>query len=233
MTENSAMSTLSLDTVTVETGSAPTCAVVWLHGLGADGHDFEPIVPELLWDAAPAIRFVFPHAPQQAVTINAGMVMRAWYDITGLDLESRVDETGIRRSAALVREQIDALIARGIAADRIVLAGFSQGGAVALHLGLTYPTALAGIIALSTYLPLAEQLATERSPANQNTPIFWGHGTADPMVACNLGELSAARLRQWGYSVGWHDYPVGHGVSPAEIADLGRWLHDCLDRDTR
>lgn len=221
---------MKLDTVTVETGPAPSSAVIWLHGLGADGHDFEPIVPQLQWDSAAAVRYVFPHAPVQPVTINGGMQMRAWYDIVGMDLKSRVDEAGIRASASQVMELIEQQIAGGIASDRIVLAGFSQGGAVALMLGLTCPHPLAGLIALSTYLPMDEQLAQERLEVNQNTPIFWGHGNADPVVAFGLGEMSGARLRQWGYSVGWHQYPVGHGLHPQEVTDLRLWLKGCLDR---
>ncbi|MFK7957168.1 MAG: alpha/beta hydrolase [Lysobacterales bacterium] len=221
---------MNLDTVTVETGSDPSCAVIWLHGLGADGHDFEPLVPELKWQQAPPIRYVFPHAPVRSVTINGGMQMRAWYDIRGMDLNERVDEAGIRESAAQVTALINEQMAAGIASERIVLAGFSQGGAVALMLGLTCPHTLGGIVALSTYLPMDAQLAAERLPANQNTPIFWGHGNADPVVAYGLGELSSARLREWGYSLGWHEYPVGHGVHPQEVNDLKRWLQGCLDR---
>ncbi|MEM1091764.1 MAG: alpha/beta fold hydrolase [Pseudomonadota bacterium] len=221
---------MKLESVTVETGAAPTCCVIWLHGLGADGHDFEPVVPQLKWAEAPDVRYIFPHAPIQPVTINGGMQMRAWYDILGLDLESRVDEGGIRASAGQVQAILDEQIEKGISSDRIVLAGFSQGGAVALMLGLTYAKPLAGIIALSTYLPLTEQLEDERSTENANTPIFWGHGRVDPVVAYGLGEMSAARLRQWGYSVGWHDYPVAHGVHPQEISDLRDWLQSCLDR---
>lgn len=227
MAENTAM---KLETITRETGPSPSCAVIWLHGLGADGHDFEPIVPELEWDQAPAVRYIFPHAPVQPVTINGGMQMRAWYDILGMDLESRVDEGGIRASAENVQALLDQQIADGIPSDRIVLAGFSQGGAVALMLGLTYPQPLAGIMALSTYLPLHEALDSERNPANASTPIFWGHGTSDPVVAYGMGELSTRKLRSWGYSVGWHEYPVGHGVHPQEINDLKHWLKGCLDR---
>ncbi len=221
---------MNLDTVTVETGSDPSCAVIWLHGLGADGHDFEPMVPELKWQNAPSVRYVFPHAPVRSVTINGGMQMRAWYDIRGMDLQDRVDEGGIRESAAQVTELIDQQMSAGIPSERIVLAGFSQGGAVALMLGLTCPHPLAGIVALSTYLPMDAQLETERLPANQNTPIFWGHGNMDPVVAYGLGELSSARLRQWGYTLGWHEYPVGHGVHPQEVSDLKLWLQGCLSR---
>ena len=220
---------MKLDYVVKETAANPQYAVIWLHGLGADGHDFEPIVPELGWPQAPAIRYVFPHAPMQPVTLNGGMVMRAWYDILGLDLESRVDAAGISNSAAMVRTLIDDQVARGIASDRIILAGFSQGGAVARYLGLTLAEPLAGIVALSTYLPLAEQLETQRQPANQQTPIFWGHGTVDPMVGYNLGEISTQRLRQWGYPVVFKPYHVGHGVCPEEIADLRQWLMQRTD----
>ncbi|MEM9531183.1 MAG: alpha/beta hydrolase-fold protein [Pseudomonadota bacterium] len=215
---------MKLDLITVETGPEPTHAVVWLHGLGADGHDFEPVVPHLKREDMPDLRFIFPHAATRPVTINGGMVMRAWYDILGLDLNSRVDEAGIRHSAALVTEILEQQEAVGIPASRTVLAGFSQGGAVALLLGLTYAKPLAGIMALSTYLPLADKLAAERGSASQQVPIFWGHGTADPVVAHQLGAQSAQQLRDWGYAVGWHEYQVAHGVHPDEIADIGRWL---------
>lgn len=223
---------MKLDTLTTETGDDPKFAVIWLHGLGADGHDFEPIVPELSWPDAPAIRYVFPHAPMQPVTLNGGMVMRAWYDILGLDLESRVDESGIRRSAQAVQALIENQVAAGIDYHRIVLAGFSQGGAVALFLGLTLAQKLAGVIALSTYLPLARQLETERDLVNQQTPVFWGHGTSDPMVGHSLGEMSVRQLRQWGYPVSMKSYPVGHGVCPEEIADLRQWLMERTALDT-
>lgn len=213
-----------LPTVERETGTDPTHSVIWLHGLGADGNDFAPIVPELVSPQWPALRFVFPHAPVRPVTINGGMPMRAWYDILGFDLLSRQDATGMRVSV----EAVEALIAReherGVPGERIVLAGFSQGGAIALAAGLRHAQRLAGIVALSTYLPLADTLAAERSPANAQVPIFWGHGTMDPVVALQRGLDSRAALEALGYAVDWHTYPMPHSVCAEEIADLRRWF---------
>jgi phospholipase/carboxylesterase len=213
-----------LPTVELETGDAPTHTILWLHGLGADGHDFEPIVPELVASHWPPLRFVFPHAPVRPVTVNGGAPMRAWYDIKGTAIADKQDAVGIRESIAAV----DTLIARegerGVPAQRIVLAGFSQGGAIALAAGLRHPQPLAGIVALSTYLPLHEQTADERSPVSTATPIFQAHGSADPAVPLALGVLSRDWLRMHGYNVDWHEYPMGHQVSAAEIADLRTWL---------
>ncbi|MDJ0653381.1 MAG: carboxylesterase [Xanthomonadales bacterium] len=217
-----------MDAIQLDTGPSPTAAVVWLHGLGADGHDFEPVVPQLHWDHAPPMRFIFPHAPHQPVTINAGMVMRAWYDIPSLDFEKRVDEEGIRRSAESVEGLLDQLQRDGIPSHRTVLAGFSQGGAVALHLGLRRSEALAGIIALSCAMPLPQALATERSEASRATPVWVGHGQFDDVVPVGLGELSAGRLNDWGYRVTWHQYPVAHGVTPEEVADIRGFLMEIL-----
>jgi phospholipase/carboxylesterase len=217
-----------LPTVENETAANPTYSVIWLHGLGADGHDFAPIVPELVSSQWPALRFVFPHAPVQPVTVNGGMPMRAWYDIYGFDLVSRQDEAGMRASIA----QVEALIAReqerGVPSERILLVGFSQGGAIALAAGLRHAQKLAGIIALSTYLPLADSLATERSAANAAVPIFWGHGTLDPVVVLQRGLDSRAALEALGYHVQWHTYPMPHAVCPDEIADLRRWIGERL-----
>jgi len=217
-----------LETVELTTGPAPSAAVIWLHGLGADGHDFEPIVPHLLWAGAPDIRFVFPHAPVRPVTINGGMHMRAWYDIVDLSLGRDHDQKGIAESV----NQAAALVARerkrGIASDRIVIAGFSQGGAIALQLALRYPETLAGLIALSTYLLLDDRLENDRKEANRDLPVFVGHGTSDPMVPCFLGEQLAQRLRGMGHAVEWHSYPMLHAVCPQEIADLSAWLKKCL-----
>jgi len=217
-----------LETVELSTGPEPTAAVIWLHGLGADGHDFEPIVPHLLWAGAPDIRFVFPHAPSRPVTINGGMPMRAWYDILDLSLSRDLDQKGITDSI----NQAAALIARersrGIASERIVLAGFSQGGAIALQLALRYPESLAGLVALSTYLLLDHHLESDRHPANTSLPVFVGHGVSDPMVPCLLGEQLAARLRELNHDVEWHSYPMLHAVCPQEIADLSAWLKKCL-----
>jgi phospholipase/carboxylesterase len=211
-----------LDFIELTTGEAPGLAVIWLHGLGADGHDFEPIVPEL--GLKVAARFVFPHAPVRPVTINNGMAMRAWYDILGFDRNAKEDAAGIRASAAAVTELIDREIDRGIPAERIVLAGFSQGGAIALHTALRQPRALAGVLALSTYLPLASSLASERSAANADIPIFMAHGTADSVLPLALGEASRRALEGLGYAVDWHAYGMPHSVCVEEISAIGAWL---------
>jgi phospholipase/carboxylesterase len=214
----------ALDVVEIATGPAPTAAVIWLHGLGADGHDFEPVVPQLLWPDAPDIRFIFPHAPVRPVTINGGMEMRAWYDIVSLTSGRDHDQQGIAQSvnmaAALVGKERD----RGIEPDRIVVAGFSQGGAIALQLAIRYPETLAGLIALSSYLLLEHRLENDRHEANRNLPVFVGHGTSDPMVPCFMGEALAKRLRDMGHPVEWRSYPMLHAVCPQEIADLSAWL---------
>jgi phospholipase/carboxylesterase len=212
------------DRVIVETGPAPRHAVLWLHGLGADGHDFEPIVPEISRGLAP-IRFVFPHAPVRPVTINGGMAMRAWYDIAGTDLASREDAPGIDASVRWIHQLLDELNGDGIAAERTVLAGFSQGGAITLAAGLRYPQALAGLVALSTYLPLRDRAAREAHMNNLKTPIFMAHGAMDPVVPQKLGELSRDALKAHGYSVAWHSYPqMGHFVVQEEIAQLRGFL---------
>jgi phospholipase/carboxylesterase len=212
-----------LKCVEVETGGAVRAAVVWMHGRGADGHDFEPIVPQLD-RAGRGVRFVFPHAPRRAVTLNMGLLMPAWYDIRGLGPGSEVDEKGIRESAA----QIEALLARertrGVPADRIVLAGFSQGGVIALHVGLRHAERLAGIVALSTYLPELSGRAADLSATNAGLPIFMAHGTDDPMIPLAGGERARDRLTGLGYPVEFHTYPMEHSVAPEEIADLGAWL---------
>ncbi|MBT8059877.1 MAG: alpha/beta fold hydrolase [Gammaproteobacteria bacterium] len=213
-----------LQTVEISTGAEPTAAVVWLHGLGADGHDFEPLVPELEWPGAPPIRYVFPHAPVRPVTLNGGMAMRAWYDIVSLTGDRDADQAGIGLSmdqaAALVRRERE----RGIPSERIVVAGFSQGGAIALQAALRYPEKLAGLIALSTYLLLDHRLDSERSDANRDLPVFVGHGTVDPMVPIQLGEQVAARLEAMGHPVDWHRYPMPHAVCPEEVGHLVTWL---------
>jgi phospholipase/carboxylesterase len=217
-----------LQTVEVETGPEPRAAVIWLHGLGADGHDFEPLVPELQWPGAPAIRFVFPHAPVRPVTINGGMAMRAWYDIVSLTAGRDHDRDGITRSireaTALVHRERE----RGIAADRIVLAGFSQGGAIAVHAALGYPERLAGLVVLSTYLVLEQRLAAEAAPANHGLAVFAAHGSYDPMVPLPLGEALARQLRQDGYAVDWRSYPMAHAVCPQEVQDLATWFRERL-----
>lgn len=212
------------DGVERETGADPSWAVIWLHGLGADGHDFESIVPELVRPRWPAIRFVFPHAPIQPVTINNGMRMRSWFDIFGFDSGTPQDEPGIRAAVAFVEKLIARETARGIPAGRIVLAGFSQGGAVVLNAGLRHAQALAGIVALSTYLPLAERLAAEASAANRATPIFMAHGSHDPVIALARAQTSRDFLQQTGYAVQWHHYPMPHAVCAEEIGDLAAWF---------
>ena len=213
-----------LPAVVIEPQGTAERAVIWLHGLGADGHDFPPIVPELGLDPALAIRWIFPHAPAIPVTINGGMLMPAWFDILGTDFHRRQDEAGIRRSAA----QLVGLIAheneRGIPCERILLAGFSQGGAIAMHVALRHPERLCGLVCLSTFLVLGESLATERSAANRELPIFQAHGTSDPMVVLERGVATRDRLRELGYAVDWHTYPMVHQVCLEEIEDLGAWL---------
>jgi phospholipase/carboxylesterase len=219
---------VSREVVEVETGRAPTASVIWLHGLGADGHDFEPIVPELVAPGERALRFVFPHAPVRPVTLNGGFAMRAWYDIVAIDRRTTEDESGIRASRALIDALITRENARGIASERIVLAGFSQGGAMALFAGTRYPQRLAGIMGLSCYLVLAGRFAAERVAANQATPIFLAHGSEDPVVAPVLGELARRTLVENGYDVEWHSYSMPHSVCPQEVADIAAWLRRVL-----
>ena len=221
------MTTL-LETIEIETSPNPAAAVIWMHGLGADGNDFVPIVNEIDLSGVPGgIRFVFPHAPTRAVTINNGHVMRAWYDISFGDLEGhtrKADEKGVRASQAQIGQLIARENQRNIPANRIVLAGFSQGGAVALQTGLRYADTLAGVMALSTYLPLAESFAQEATPANAKTAVFMAHGIQDPVVPYAMGKASHERLQQAGYAVEWHDYAMQHSVCLEEIADIGHWL---------
>jgi phospholipase/carboxylesterase len=192
-----------------------------MHGLGADGHDFEPIVPELGLPATLRVRFVFPHAPMQAVTINGGIVMRAWYDIYN---DRRQDDAGIRASQARVEALLARERTRGIAARRLVLAGFSQGGAIALQTGLRHAERLAGILGLSTYLPLADAVDFEASPANRDVPIMLMHGTQDPLILLERASFSRRTLEELGYPVEWRQYPMQHAVCAEEIADIGAWL---------
>ncbi|MCB1561316.1 MAG: alpha/beta fold hydrolase [Xanthomonadales bacterium] len=215
-----------LPAIETETGPNPQWAVIWLHGLGADGHDFEPIVPQLVERGWPAVRFVFPHAPARPVTINGGMQMRAWYDILGTEIAMRQDEAGVRESIA----QLTALIARenqrGIADERIILAGFSQGGAIVLAAALRHPNRLGGLMALSTYLPMADKSADEQSEASKGLPAFMGHGSLDPVVPQALGLMSRDKLVTLGLDVEWHSYPMPHSVSAQEIGDIAGWLAD-------
>ena len=214
-----------LPTVEIDPPGAARHAVIWLHGLGADGHDFEPIVPALGVDPALAVRFVFPHAPARPVTINAGMVMPAWYDIRELSLRRDVDEQGLLESAAGVRALVGREGERGIPPERIVLAGFSQGGAVALYTALRHPRRLAGILALSTYLLGDETLESERSAANRETPVFQAHGELDPMVPIEAGTIARDRLLELGQPHAWHAYRMGHEVCVEEIRAVGNWLN--------
>ena len=213
-----------VDAIQLQTGPEPTWSVIWLHGLGADGHDFEPIVPELVKRHWPAIRFVFPHAPVQPVTINGGMRMRSWYDIYGFEPSTPQDEAGIRASAAFVERLIAREVERGVAPERIILAGFSQGGVIVLTAGLRHAQKLGGIVALSTYLALGDKLAAEAAPANRDVPIFMAHGTQDPVIALARAEASRAALEQLGYAVQWQRYAMPHSVCAAEIGDLAAWF---------
>jgi phospholipase/carboxylesterase len=214
----------SLEAIVVEPAVTTDGCVIWLHGLGADGHDFEAIVPELHLPTGHGIRFIFPHAPYMPVTINQGYVMRAWYDVLSMEIAARQDEEGIRRSAEQVRELIEQQVRFGIAPERIVLAGFSQGGAIALHTALRYQESLAGLLALSTYLPLEGHLEAERSQANRQIPIFLGHGTRDPIVPHALGVQTRRVLKDLDYAVEWHDYAMEHSVCMEEINDISQWF---------
>jgi len=221
------MSTL-LPRIELESAPNPRAAVIWLHGLGADGNDFAAIVPELDLRACPPIRFVFPHAPAIPVTLNAGYTMPAWYDILGTNLVDRQDAAGIQKSERAIIALIEHEVARGIPYRNIVLAGFSQGCAMALHTGLRLPHTLAGIMALSGYLPLADRFATERMAANARTPIFMAHGTQDPVVVLQRGEDSRDALAAMGHPVQWHSYPMQHSVHPRELADISAFLAQVL-----
>jgi phospholipase/carboxylesterase len=204
----------------------PAWSIIWLHGLGADGHDFAPIVPDLIRTDWPGIRFVFPHAPMRAVSINNGAVMRAWYDIVSMELDKRADEVGLRESMA----ELDALINRerdrGVPISRIILAGFSQGGAVVLAHMLRQKIPVAGVMALSTYLPLGSKNAEEFSDAAKNIPVFMAHGKFDPVVPLGLGEYSRQQLQQLGFTVQFKSYPMQHSVCPEEIRAIGDWLSE-------
>jgi len=213
-----------LDSLELETGPSPRWAVVWLHGLGADGHDFAPIVPELVRKHWPALRFVFPHAPVRPVTINNGVSMRAWYDIVGMDFATRADTVGVARSVAQATALIEREHARGIPPERVLLAGFSQGGAVALAAGLRRKTALAGIVALSTYLPDAQAAAAEKTEAALAQPVFMAHGSSDPVIPLVHAQRSMELLQALGVPVQWHRYPMAHQVCAEEISDLGDWM---------
>jgi phospholipase/carboxylesterase len=220
-----------LETIEIETAPNPTATVIWMHGLGADGNDFAPMVPELRLGSAPAIRFVFPHAPMIPVTINNGYVMRAWYDISYGDLEGKsrqADEKGVRASQAEIEKLIAREVARGIRANKIVIAGFSQGGAIALHTGLRHAAPLAGIMALSTYLPAPHTLPAEAAAANRDIALFYAHGSDDQVIPIAMAETSRQTLSAAGYAVDWHEYPMQHSVCLEEIRDISAWLQTVL-----
>lgn len=219
-----------LPCIELETQPNPTAAIIWLHGLGADGNDFVPIVPELDLTGCPGIRFIFPSAPSMPVTVNGGYVMPAWYGIIGRNLMDQEDAAGIHRSANALTEIIQHKAGRGIAYDQIVLAGFSQGCAMALQIGLRFPHKLAGMIALSGYLPLAMSLNTEKHTANQNTPIFMAHGIYDSVVIPERAEASYVLLEKMGYSVSWNEYPMEHSVNREELLDISRFLQEVFTK---
>lgn len=215
---------MSTTEIIVETGEHPQVAIIWLHGLGADGYDFAPIVDQLNLPEDVALRFIFPHAPVRPVTINGGYKMRAWYDILGLDRMSQEDDVGMKESEQLIHHFIEQQLQHGISADNIFLAGFSQGGAMALYAGLRYPKTLGGIIALSTYLPLAKKLEHESTIANQATAIFMAHGEFDPVISLEFAEISREALKALDYTVDWHLYPMEHNVCAEEVIALRNWL---------
>ena len=217
-----------LEAIQIETAPSPTVSVIWLHGLGADGNDFVPIVRELDLRGCPAIRFVFPHAPIMPVTINNGYIMRAWYDILGTDIAMREDEAGLRKSQILVEQLIAQEKSRGIPTDRIILAGFSHGCAMTLQTGLRHPEKLAGLLCLSGYLPIHTTLVTERHSANHGTPIFLAHGRDDPIIPIDRAEKSRDMLIALSYNVEWHEYPMPHSVCEDEIDDISAWLKRVL-----
>lgn len=216
----------TLQALEISTSPAPDAAVIWLHGLGADGYDFAPVVEAL--QPLPHIRFILPHAPELAVTLNQGYVMPAWYDIFSSDIASRQDESGIRASQSQIESLINREKLRGIASSRVLLAGFSQGGAIALHTGLRHSEPLAGILALSTYLPLHDMLPEEQHQENIRTPIFMAHGRFDEIIPLSVAEHSRNFLQTCGYSVEWHEYPMPHSVCNEEIADIRDFLLQAL-----
>ena len=219
----------TLDTLEMETAANPVAAVIWMHGLGADAHDFEPVVPILDLGPAKPVRYIFPNAPTRPVTLNGGMAMRAWYDLVSMGRNAPEDEAGIRASAAGIEALIDAERERGIAAGNIVAAGFSQGGAMALFTALRYPEKLAGVLALSTYLPLAAAVREEASEANRGLPIFMAHGEVDDVVPVNFARSSRKRLTQMDYEVEWREYAMPHSVIPEELVDIKRFLDGVIE----
>ncbi len=217
-----------LPNITLETGATPRCSIIWLHGLGADGEDFVPIAEEI--NLPVAVRYIFPHAPKRPVTLNGGFIMRAWYDIAASDIDAEQDETGIRASQAEIEKLIAQELGRGIRPENIFLAGFSQGGAIVLHTGLRHTHRLGGILALSTYLPLAATLPEEEGMAAKETPIFMAHGRSDPVVPFALGISSREKLLQHGYRVDWREYAMPHSVCPEEVGDIEAWLRAAVKR---
>ncbi len=213
-----------LTSVIIEPKSTHKATVIWLHGLGADGHDFEPIVPELKLAEDLGVKFIFPHAPIIPVTINNGHPMRAWYDIRNADLSQREDQKGVRQSADFIMEILQAELDKGIAPEKIILAGFSQGGAVTLHLATRLPFKIGGVLALSTYMTMAENLASEKTNANLETPFFMAHGSQDPVVPMQRAQFSAKTLTENGYQILWQDYPMPHAVCPPEITAIGHYI---------
>jgi len=220
------------EAVTLNPRAKPLASVIWLHGLGADGHDFVPLVPELQLPDSTGIRFTFPHAPVRPVTINGGMRMRAWYDIVGLSARTTEDDAGIQASSALVRDWIEREVSSGVAANRVIVAGFSQGGAIALHAALRYPEALGGVVALSSYRPRWQRLTAEAAPANRSIAILMCHGTFDAVVPLELGTASRDTLLAAGYAVSWQTYPMQHQVCGAEISKISDWLRSRVGRHT-
>lgn len=214
--------------VYIDPPRAPTLSVIWLHGLGADGHDFEPVVSMLDNAVRAQTRFVFPHAPIRAVTINGGMAMRAWFDITEAQLHVRPDAEGIDASVRILREYIESEIERGISTHRIILAGFSQGGVIALRTGLLYPSRLGGIVALSTYVPMTDSIASQASASNRDIPVFMAHGEQDPLIPMKSASAGYDFLRSLDYQVEWKSYQMAHAVCPEEIGDISAWLSDRL-----
>jgi len=221
----------SLEKIEINPVEKADAVVIWLHGLGADGHDFEPIVPELALPKSAKVRFVFPHAPERPITINGGYVMRGWYDIVKTDIGAKQDVEGIKSSQRQLEALIEAEIAAGIPAERIILAGFSQGGAIILQTGLRYPKLLGGLMVLSSYVPLADTLETERHEVNQDIPVFMAHGKQDDVITHSFAEQSRDQLIKLGYKVEWNSYSMPHGVLPEEIEDISWWLRKVLKLD--
>jgi len=217
-----------LDCITLEPPAPANACVIWMHGLGADANDFVPLVPELGLPRTHGVRFVFPNAPTMPVTINGGYVMRAWYDIASTEIEKRADESGVRRSQAAITELIADQITKGVASERIVLAGFSQGGVIALQTSLRHADKLAGVIALSTYLACVNTLGAEATTANRGVPLFMAHGAMDPVIPLSLAKLSKAHLETHGYKVEWHEYGMPHSVCADEIDDISVFIKRIL-----